>query len=268
MPDTFTLGPFAFPLERLLAGALIWAFVASSLWLARKEGRRIRRTPWLALGIGIVAARVSFVALHWEAYRTDPATIAYLWQGGFEPVAGIIAAAAILAVGMGSLRRVAGSTLILAVVSGLWFGYLQLEAQSPRSPFPKGVRLADLHGRPVALDDLRGRPFVVNLWASWCGPCRREMPMLAEVASRTPDVAVLLVNQGEDQRLIQRFLKEMELPTRHVFSDRGASLMRMNGSGGLPTTLFVRPDGRIEKTRIGELSRAGLLEGLNELSRR
>ena len=265
MPDVVTLGPLALPLERLLAVALMWAFLAGSLWLVRKENRRARRTPWAALVIGIVAARVSFVISHWEAFRPNPATIVYLWQGGFDPVAGIIAAALVIAIGVQSLRKVAASVLILAAASGLWIGYLQLEAHRPRPSFPERIQLTDLEGRPVSLDDLRGRPFVVNLWASWCGPCRREMPMFVEVAAATADVAVLLVNQGEDHRLIQRFLQEEGLPVGHILSDRGASLMRQSGSSGLPTTLFVLADGRIEEAHMGELSRAALLQAIEEL---
>ncbi|MDT9599131.1 TlpA disulfide reductase family protein [Sphingosinicella rhizophila] len=268
LPDVVTLGPLAFPLERLLAVGLIWAFLTGSLRLVRKEDRRARRTPWLALGTGIVAARMSFVAAHWEAYRPDPASVAYLWQGGFEPVAGIVAAAAILVIGMKSVRKAAGSLLLLAFASGLWFGYLQLEAQRPRPSFPEGIALADLNGRPFSPGDLRGRPFVVNLWASWCGPCRREMPMFVDVASRTPDVRVLLVNQGEDRRLIQDFLEDEGLPAGNILSDRGATLMRLTGSSGLPTTLFVRADGRIEEAHMGEMSRAALLQGMEDLRRR
>lgn len=268
MPDVVTLGPLAFPLERLFAVGLMWAFLAGSLWLVRKEDRRTRRAPWLALGTGIVAARVGFVLSHWEAYRSDPATIAYLWQGGFQPFVGIVAATAVLAAGMASQRIVGTSILALAAAGAIWFGYLQFEAQRPRPPLPEGIRLVDLDGRAVSLDDLRGRPFVVNLWASWCGPCRREMPMFVEVTSRTPDVAVLLVNQGEDQRLIQRFLEDEGLHAAAVFSDRGASLMRLTGSSGLPTTLFVRRDGLIERAHMGELSRAALLQGIEQVRRR
>lgn len=123
MPDVVTLGPLAFPLECLLAVALMWAFLAGSLCLLRKEDRRARRTPWVALGIGIVAGRVSFVVSHWEAYRPDPATVMYLWQGGFDPVAGITAAALVIAVGLGSLRKDAASMLVLATASALWIGY-------------------------------------------------------------------------------------------------------------------------------------------------
>lgn len=267
MPDVVTLGPLALPLERLLAVVLMWAFLAGSLWLVRKQGRRARRTPWVALGIGVVTARVSFVISHWEAFRSDPATIVYLWQGGFDPIVAVLAAAVVVAVGLQSLRAGTASMLALATASALWIGYLQLEAQRPRPPFPEGIRLADLDGRSVSLDDLRGRPFVVNLWASWCGPCRREMPMLAEIASTTPDVQVLLVNQGEDKHLMQRFLENEGLPAGNILSDRGASLMRLTGSSGLPTTLFVRTDGRVEDAHMGELSRAALLQGIDQLRR-
>ena len=268
MPDVVTLGPLAFPIERLLAVALMWAFVAGSLWLVRKDAPLARRMPWAALGIGIVAARLSFVQSHWDAYRPEPATMVYFWQGGFDPVAGIIAAAAVVAVGMRSVRDIARPLLVLAVASGLWFGYRHLEEQAPRTPFPKAIQLADLDGRPVSLDDLRGRALVVNLWASWCGPCRREMPMFVEVASTRPGLTVPLVNQGEDRRLIRRFLEAEGLPADNILPDRGASLMRLTGSSGLPTTLFVRSDGRIEEAHLGELSRAALLHGIENLSER
>ena len=91
--------------------------------------------------------------------------------------------------------------------------------------------------------------------------------MLVEVASATPGVAVLLVNQGEDQHLIQRFLQGEGLSTGHILLDRGASLMRLSGSSGLPTTFFVRADGVIEEAHMGELSRAALLQGIEDLRR-
>ncbi len=267
MPDVVKLGPLVFPLDRLLAVGLIWAFLAGALWLVRTEDRRARRTPWAALGMGIVAARMSFVVAHWQAYRPDPATAIYLWQGGFDAVAGMVAAAFVMAIGVQGSGKRAASLLVLAAASGIWIGYVQWEAQRPRPPFPAEILLADLDGRPVRLDDLRGRPFVVNLWASWCGPCRREMPMFVEVAATTPDVQLLLVNQGEDQRLIRKFLEDEGLPGRAVLSDRGAALMRLTDSSGLPTTLFVRPDGRIEEAHMGEMSRAALLQGIEQLRR-
>ncbi|MGQ0588334.1 MAG: TlpA family protein disulfide reductase, partial [Sphingosinicella sp.] len=76
-----------------------------------------------------------------------------------------------------------------------------------------------------------------------------------------------LVNQGEDQRLILRFLEEERLPPGSILSDRGASLMRLTGSSGLPTTFFVRSDGRVEETHVGELSRAALLQAIEQLPR-
>lgn len=264
MPEFVTIGPLALPLERLLAIALMWGFLALSLWLVRHEGSA-RSIPWVALVIGIAVARASFVVVNWETYRSEPAVVAFFWQGGFDPVAGIIAAAISLAFGLRKVRKAGGPLLALAAATALWFGYVHLEAMSPRSPFPQGVRITDLQGRAVSLDDFRGRPFVVNLWASWCGPCRREMPMLTETAAEIRDVPILLINQGEDQRQILGFLRDQSLPGNSVLSDRGASLMRLTGSGGLPTTLFVRADGRIEEAHMGELSRASLLAGIRTL---
>ncbi|HET9427387.1 MAG TPA: TlpA disulfide reductase family protein [Allosphingosinicella sp.] len=266
MPEVVTLGPLAFPMDRLVAVALIWGFLAAALWVVRDARPSGRRMPWLALAIGLLIARLNFVVFNWEAYRSEPATIVYLWQGGFDPLAGIIAAAVALAVGLRSLRRAGGTLLALGAASALWLGFQQLEATGPRPPFPRGVMITGLDGQPVSLDDLGGRPFVVNLWASWCGPCRREMPMLIETA-RASDVPVLLINQGEDQQTIRRFLREENLPADNVLSDRGAALMRLTGSAGLPTTLFVRADGLIEQTHVGEISKAGLLSEVRNLAK-
>ncbi len=72
------------------------------------------------------------------------------------------------------------------------------------SPAPNFV-LADYDGRAVQLDDFEGKAVFVNFWASWCGPCEREMPLIQDMADQFPDdLVVLAVNRGEVREVLSR----------------------------------------------------------------
>lgn len=268
LPDAIAVGPLMLAFERLMALILIGLFLAgagSALRSARVDDTRI---PWLAVLAGLVAARVAFVALHWVAYKDDPLSSLYLWQGGFSASAGIATTLVTLVIGLGLKRLLVGPVIVLAVVSLVWFGYVQLDRARPREPFPASVPVTDLAGQAVDLDSLRGRPFVVNLWASWCAPCRREMPMLIAAAHEARDVPILLINQAEHPDVIRRFLEMEGLSDRSILSDRGGLLLQRSGGAGLPTTLFIRADGKIDDVYVGELSRAALAMGIAQVQSR
>ena len=81
---------------------------------------------------------------------------------------------------------------------------------SSQRPLPQGLVLHSLAGEASALDDRKGKPFVINLWASWCPPCRREMPALIAAAKAHPEVRFVFANQGEDADTIaQLYLAEV-----------------------------------------------------------
>ena len=131
------------------------------------------------------------------------------------------------------------------------------------------VALTDLNERPVHLAELPGdRPTIVNLWASWCPPCIREMPVLEEAQQRYPGINVVFVNQGEHPQTIRQFLMEQNLALLNVFTDRHNHLGEAVGSRGLPTTLFYDADGNLVDSHIGELSRASLARGLERFDGR
>jgi thiol-disulfide isomerase/thioredoxin len=119
-----------------------------------------------------------------------------------------------------------------------------------------------MEGRSVSLADFTGKPRVVNLWATWCPPCRREMPALQQAQAANPDVNIVFVNQGEESQTIAAFLDRQGLALRNVLVDRQNSVGAALGHGALPTTLFFDTNGRLADTRIGELSQATLTQRL------
>jgi thiol-disulfide isomerase/thioredoxin len=102
-----------------------------------------------------------------------------------------------------------------------------------------------LDGRRAVLGQTDGKPIVINLWASWCPPCRREMPLLAKVAARRDDVAFLFVNQGEDKAKINSYLASSGLSLSDVLLDPLGEAARHYQTPGLPSTLFVGTDGKL-----------------------
>jgi len=129
----------------------------------------------------------------------------------------------------------------------------------PAAPFET------LDGAVVSFADYRGRPLVVNFFASWCVPCIAEMPAFEEVHRRLGDeVAFLGLNFNEDPAL-GRGLAERTGVTYDLASDADGSLLAAFGAVGMPTTAFVSPDGRILEVVSGELTGAELEKRIAEV---
>ena len=99
-----------------------------------------------------------------------------------------------------------------------------------------------------------GRPTVVDLWASWCQPCRREMPVLGRAQAASPDVDFVFINQGEAPARVLRYRQDENLRLRNVLLDASGTAGRAFDQQGLPTTLFFDARGRLVSARIGALS--------------
>lgn len=121
------------------------------------------------------------------------------------------------------------------------------------------VPLTALEGGTVKLAALaQGRPMVLNLWATWCPPCREEMPLLALSQQRESGVRFVFANQGESAATVQRYLFEEILALDHVLLDPASRLRPAVAARGLPTTLFYDAEGRLVARHVGVLSKAVL----------
>ncbi len=144
--------------------------------------------------------------------------------------------------------------------------------QAPAGPAPgktaPAFSLPDLHpGRPeVALVVPPGRPTVVNFFAAWCEPCKRELPALRQAAERHAGQVAFLGVDHQDSRedAIER-LEQAGITYPAGYDPKGEVAPRY-GLRGLPGTVFIAPDGRIVETHQGELSPAELEKRLAELT--
>ena len=112
-------------------------------------------------------------------------------------------------------------------------------------------QLQALDGDLVSLSDLRGKPVLINFWATWCPPCVQEMPLLQEISDRYEDELVLLaVNGGDSMDLIRSFA-EANRYTLTFLADPDNSLAPQYSVRGFPTSFFIDSDGMIQATYVG-----------------
>jgi len=256
-----TVGPFAVQAGHI--SLLAAAVVASGI------GYLVGRKNRVGIGdvlvdmalVAVLASRFVFVATWFDAFKNDPWTIFDIRDGGFTPVAGVCAA-----IGMAiwrarrspQLRRPLSSGLIAGSVVWGAIAISGVTVNPGLTSFPT-VELTDLSGKATNLSLLSsGRPVVVNLWATWCPPCRREMPVLAQAQQRYSNVVFVFVNQGEDPETVQRYLGSSPLKLDNVLIDASKALGHAIESSALPTSLFYDGNGHLVSTHIGALSEASL----------
>lgn len=134
-------------------------------------------------------------------------------------------------------------------------------------PIPD-FEFADLDGNAVRFSSLSGRPIVLNFWATWCAPCRAEMPLLQAFHEERMEsgLVVLGIDAGEPVGAVRQFLDEqgitypvwLDPPGSEPPETATLSLFTALGGIGLPTTYFVDPAGRIADVHLGEIDRPTL----------
>lgn len=273
---SISLGPLALPVAPLL----LWLAVWGTSWLATRLASKhlpqtqARGSPAAAESavvhaalLGLLTARLVHLVLNADLYVAAPWYAFDLRDGGWHASSGALVGAAWLTWRgrrVPALRRALSTATLIGTVS--WFAATAALRSGPAPMLPKVAVVALDDGLPLELAQAaNGRPVVVNLWASWCGPCREEMPLLADAQRRHADIGFLFVNQGESASAVRTWLNRQRLPLREVLLDTGSALGPAVGSSGLPTTLFYTADGRQVDAHFGVLNVAALESRLRAL---
>jgi thiol-disulfide isomerase/thioredoxin len=140
-------------------------------------------------------------------------------------------------------------------------------AKRPNAP---ALVLRDLEGKTVSLASLKGKVVVVNFWATWCPPCRREFPSMEDLRAKMSGRAlvILAVNEGETAEVIESFLSTLDRqPGFAVLLDLDGKAMQQWPVQGLPTTFILDKRGRLAYRAVGgrEFDHADIVGRLDSL---
>ncbi len=128
--------------------------------------------------------------------------------------------------------------------------------------------LTTLDGATVTLEQYRGKIVLVNFWATWCPPCRTEMPDLQAVYQANPDRFVLLaIDSNENDTVVKNFVTEFKL-TFPIVMDRDGTVTNQYSVKGLPTSFFIDRAGIVRATNVGGMNRAYIETQLDNLEAR
>jgi thiol-disulfide isomerase/thioredoxin len=141
---------------------------------------------------------------------------------------------------------------------------------APKTEFPAELNLVDLDGRKVHLKDYRANVVVLNFWATWCGPCRDEMPMLVEVEKAWTPKGVVFIGASLDDRktikAIPEFIRKYRIDFPVWTGATANDLERLKMGDAAPDTAFIDKGGVIVSRVQGEIGKAELEERLEWLT--
>ncbi len=162
------------------------------------------------------------------------------WYFGFGP-------------GQGSLERWSGRSETTPILAP--------EVNQPAPNFS----LSELNGEEINLQEFSGKPVLINFWATWCIPCREEMPLIEKYyKDYYPNLVVLGVNVGEKPEIVRAFVDELGL-TFPILMDQGNKISSLYKVLGFPTTIFIDEDGVLMYQYTGLLTEDQLRNYMEQL---
>lgn len=242
--------------------------------------------PDIALIVTVlIFGRAGFVLLNWSHYSASPWDMINIRDQGFSVIAGLMPVFIWIILTKRQVVRWIGIGLIVALLSvtgivkwGQSETSLPLNIEAfrlePVGDTPRdGTRESSVKqhmsteslGQILAQAKANNQAVVINLWASWCPPCRREMPALQSIHSKRDDVVIILVNQQESVQTVTEFLTQNELVFPHIYRDAQGQMMNNDLFHVLPTTLFFDSQGRFESLHSGELTQSALHAKIDDL---
>lgn len=133
------------------------------------------------------------------------------------------------------------------MIALLWvalFGqYLPVHPTDPGAPIPTAL-VADLSGKALELKTFRGKPLLLNLWATWCGPCRRELPVLVELHRKHPGLQVVALSTEQDRALVEKTAQAFGLPFTVLYDPEDVTPLAFL-TPIIPSTFLYDAEGRL-----------------------
>jgi thiol-disulfide isomerase/thioredoxin len=252
-PDALALGPFVLEWGRL---SLVLGLMAFMTLASRTKNPRLERAAWVAVLAGIIAGRVGY-ALESGAFElslVDPRVGGLSWV--WATIAGVVSGLLVLRQDIIKLVPHGLFALVIAFVPQLLRPAVNATPVLPATAKLERVRSSsnNVTSSEITTWGNQPKPVLVNVWATWCGPCRAEMPLLARYA--TNGAGVLFLNAGEDASTIRQYLAAEKLSiTVHRDLENLRSTLQVSG---LPTSFVIGTDGRVIRRHMGPLDRAQL----------
>lgn len=264
MNSALQLGSLVIPNELLIQVLAVFTGMLLAKYLGLKISRHIESVAWRIVLIGFVSSRLMFVWRYHAAYFASPLGILDFRDGGWNAPFGYFMAWFYGVVTMKSQPQMRHALLGgLGIATVIWMtGTLLTSLSDSDIVRLKSEPLLTVDGKQIALNEFQGKPTVVNLWASWCPPCAREMPAFEQAQNVYTEVNFVFLNQGETASKVKRFLADNELQLHYVLLDSKGQAGGQFSRGMLPTTLFFDAQGHLVDIRMGELSYASLLQRL------
>lgn len=136
--------------------------------------------------------------------------------------------------------------LFTSVAVGPAFLYVAVaKAESPA--MPSAIRFEDVHGNSVSLNDFKGKPIIINLWATWCQPCIEEMPSLAKLQQDygAKGLVILALSEDDSLSLATHFYQKKNIAGITPYLDKDHKVWAALQTRGIPTSVFISSEGKV-----------------------